>query len=83
MTLPIAEREHCRHGARLDSECSECVGEGSTTDEKRRWRPSDELDGLPLGTAEEERQRAKAWMDTAAQNQRNADYWRRQYEGTH
>ena len=46
------------------------------SDPKREWQASDELDGYTLGTAEEERLRAKAWMDTAAQNERNTDYYR-------
>lgn len=41
--------------------------------------PSTALDALPLGTAEEERFRAKAWMDDAARYCRNSDYWERQY----
>ena len=40
------------------------------------WKPSDELDAIPLCTPEEERARAKQWMDQAAANQRDADYWR-------
>lgn len=40
------------------------------------WKPSDELDSIPLGTPEEERSRAKQWMDQAAANQRDVDYWR-------
>jgi len=40
------------------------------------WQPSDDLDGVKLGTAEEERRRAKGWMDTAAQHSRNEAYWR-------
>jgi hypothetical protein len=46
------------------------------SDPKPDWRASDVLDGAPLGSAEEERLRAKAWMDTAAQNERNTDYYR-------
>lgn len=41
-------------------------------------KPSDQLDVQPLGTAEEERKLAKAWMDTAAQHLRNEEYWRDQ-----
>lgn len=40
------------------------------------YKASDELNNIPLGTAEEERQRAKGWCDTAAQHCRNEDYWR-------
>jgi len=40
------------------------------------WQPSDDLDRITLGTAEEERRRAKNWMDTAAQHSRNEAYWR-------
>jgi hypothetical protein len=40
------------------------------------WTASDELDGVTLGTAEQERERAKAWMDTAARHARNEEYWR-------
>lgn len=40
------------------------------------WQPSDDLDGVKLGSAEEERRRAKGWMDTAAQHARNEAYWR-------
>ncbi len=43
--------------------------------DKKEWQASDELDGYPLGTAEEERRRAKAWMDTAAQAYRDIDYF--------
>lgn len=35
------------------------------------WRVSEKLDAIPLGSAAEERLRAKAWMDTAAE-----EYWR-------
>lgn len=35
-----------------------------------------ELDNAPLLTAEEERERAKNWMRTAAQHLRNEEYWR-------
>jgi len=48
----------------------------ANTDVRANWKASDELDGIKLGTAEEERQRAKLWMDTAAQHGRNEDYWR-------
>ena len=44
------------------------------------WMASDELDGIKLGTAEEERARAKAWMDGAAQHLRNEEFWRREAE---
>jgi len=40
------------------------------------WQPSDDLDRVTLATAEEERRRAKSWMDTAAQHARNETYWR-------
>jgi hypothetical protein len=40
------------------------------------WKWSDELDGYTLGTAEEERKRAKGWMDTAGQEAKNTDYYR-------
>lgn len=40
------------------------------------YRPSSELDSVPLGSAEEERKRAAAWMDTAAQHLGNEEYWR-------
>ncbi len=40
------------------------------------WQPSDDLDSVKLGSAEEERRRAKGWMDTAAQHSRNEAYWR-------
>lgn len=39
-------------------------------------KASDMLDAVPLGTAEQERQQAKAWVDTAAQHCRNEEYWR-------
>jgi hypothetical protein len=48
----------------------------ANTDVRANWKASDELDGIKLGTAEEERERAKLWMDTAAQHLRNEDYWR-------
>jgi len=52
-----------------------------TSDEvKEGWQPSDELDGIPIGSAEQERRRAKAWMDTAAQHLRNEHYWRKRAE---
>lgn len=37
---------------------------------------SDELDATPLGTAQEERLRAKLWMEDAARYARNEAYWR-------
>lgn len=40
------------------------------------WRASEGLDAVPIGSAEEERMRARAWMDTAAQHCRNEEYWR-------
>jgi hypothetical protein len=40
------------------------------------YLPSDELDGLALGTAEEERRRAKGWMDSSAEFLANAEFWR-------
>jgi hypothetical protein len=45
------------------------------TDPTRKWQPSDELDGVALGTAEEERTRAKAWMESSAQFLRDAQFW--------
>jgi hypothetical protein len=48
----------------------------SNSNTDTNWKFSDELDGLKLGTAEEERHRAKLWMDTAAQHGRNEEYWR-------
>lgn len=54
--------------------CRRC---GMTLDSKRRHRcPSEELKKIRLGTAAEERKRACAWMDTAAQHNRNEEYWR-------
>lgn len=47
---------------------------------RKDWRPGDELDGIPIDTAERERIRAKAWMNTAGEYARNADYWREQCE---
>lgn len=38
--------------------------------------PADFLDDVPLGTAEEERERAKLWIRTAAQHHLNEEYWR-------
>lgn len=38
--------------------------------------PSDELDKIPLGTAQEERQRAKNWFNSYAQESRNTAYYR-------
>lgn len=35
-----------------------------------------QLDGIGIGTAQEERERAKNWMRTAAQHLRNEEYWR-------
>ena len=37
---------------------------------------ADELDAIPLGTAEEERQRAKLWLEDAGRYARNEAYWR-------
>jgi broad specificity polyphosphatase/5'/3'-nucleotidase SurE len=45
-----------------------------------RIRASDELDGLALGTVQEERERAKNWMDTAAQHCKNEFYWKARAE---
>jgi hypothetical protein len=54
--------------------CRRC---GMTLEGKRRHScPSDELKKIRLGTAPEERKRACAWMNTAAQHDRNEDYWR-------
>lgn len=39
-------------------------------------KASDDLASLPVGTAEQERQLAKNWMDTAASYARNEAYWR-------
>jgi hypothetical protein len=50
----------------------------------KEWVASDELNNAPLLTAEEERLRAKVWMDTAAFHCRNEEYYRkrvREYEG--
>lgn len=52
---------------------SELTSEAALCDQ---YKASEQLDGLVMGTAEEERQRAKAWMDTAAQHCRNEEYWR-------
>jgi hypothetical protein len=49
--------------------------ETTATVNGKPWTPGDELDGIALGTAEEERKRAKAWMDTAAQGLRDAEFW--------
>ena len=43
---------------------------------ERVWKASDELDGIPIETAENERRRTKAWMETAAFHARNEEYWR-------
>lgn len=37
---------------------------------------ADELDAIPLGNAQEERQRAKLWMEDAGRYARNEAYWR-------
>lgn len=39
------------------------------------WRPGDGMDAIPIDTAERERIRAKAWMNTAAEYARVAEYW--------
>jgi hypothetical protein len=44
--------------------------------DSRPWQSSDELDGIAVGTPEEERKRAKDWMDVAAQHLRNEEFWR-------
>ena len=41
------------------------------------WKPSDEMDSIPLEDAQTERNRAKSWMDSAAQFCRNEEYWRK------
>ena len=46
----------------------------------RKWKPSDELAHVPLGTPAQERRRAKGWMDEAAMYCRNAEYWRERAE---
>ena len=43
------------------------------------WRISDELDAIPLGTAEKERDRAKLWMDDAARYSRNSCFWENKF----
>lgn len=42
----------------------------------KSYKASDELDGLSLGTAKEERKKAKAWMDDAARYSENSNFWR-------
>ena len=42
---------------------------------EKKWQPSDELDGVAIGTADEERKRAKAWMDSSAQFLGDAHFW--------
>jgi hypothetical protein len=42
------------------------------------WRPGDEMDAIPLDTAQMERIRAKAWMNTAKEAQLRADKWQEQ-----
>ncbi len=37
---------------------------------------TDFLDGVPLGTASEEREQTKRWVETSAQHARNEAYWR-------
>jgi hypothetical protein len=71
----LVERTSCRHGVQLKHDCSECA---KTPEVARTWFPSDELDGLPLGTAEEERWRAKQWMDSAAQHARGEAYLKKE-----
>jgi hypothetical protein len=46
------------------------------SDEKSSCAFSDCLDSVPLGTAEEERLRAKWWADLAEAHARNERYWR-------
>jgi len=70
---PVTEQQVVEY-ARQHSMMRIATMSNSNTD--TNWKCSDELDGLKLGTAEEERQRAKLWMDTAAQHGRNEDYWR-------
>ena len=43
---------------------------------KYGWTTSDELNGIPLGTAQEERRRAELWMNTAADYARSAEYYK-------
>lgn len=45
----------------------------------KEWEAADELDAIRLGSAQEERQMAKNWMNTAAQYSRNSDYWENKY----
>jgi len=66
-------RLECRHGMSLKAECSTCA---ETPEVARTWFPSDELAGIPLGTAVEERRRAEMWMDTAAQHARGEGYFK-------
>jgi UDP-2-acetamido-3-amino-2,3-dideoxy-glucuronate N-acetyltransferase len=61
----VMSREH------MKTVVAEAVAEAAT--------PSTALDALPIGTAEEERSRAKAWMDDAARHLRNSDYWKDRY----
>lgn len=45
-----------------------------------QYKPSSELDNVPLASAEEERVRAAAWMDTAAFHLSNEEYWKNRAE---
>jgi len=64
-TLHSAMRKHLREKTDM-----------SNDEVKKGWQPSDELDRIPIESPEQERRRAKAWMDTAAQHLRNEEYWR-------
>ena len=41
-------------------------------------KASDALNMVPIGSSEEERDRAKSWMNFAAQQCRNCDYYKNQ-----
>ena len=71
---PVTEHQVIEYAAqRVNIKIRSAMANG----EESKWTASDELDGIKLGTAEEERHRAKLWMDTAAQHARNEEYWRK------
>ena len=89
MLLEMGEQEHAQEVAELKVTIDlltlpKAVDEFEMTPEKATPDSmaalSGVLDKLVLGTAEEERERAKAWMSTAAQHCRNEEYWRRRAE---
>jgi hypothetical protein len=76
---PVTEQqvlEYATQHSKMRTASMANINDMANIDVSANWKASDELDGIRLGTAEEERERAKLWMDTAAQHLRNEEYWR-------